>query len=498
MSNAEPPAEETRASRTQLLVLAAAIALSFFAGAQTWRLWRRLPGVQVRHIEPAAYQAAFERTRSRMSPEGTEGLVAVNLSTLFTAALRQPGVYAANRTTVEHMTARLRRTQLGRLQLAAFVMLELERAGRPVETWWPQLEPVLAGLQTADFPHFLPEVLAAQAAAFESLGLEPGAARVEARRVLGQPHGPFLEFFCDRLRRVAVARRAAGDDSARQCEELVRRLLRSWTLAPAPAGLRLLAADLLARDIESSRMAETPTADEAALADELRRWRDGYRTAAKLAFARTGTNVPLVSLHLGPEPAPGLYKNLVQSLATTLWAAAAGLAAAGATVVCLVGSLRTPRAGPTNRSKYLLTCASTVAAVTAVLTAVAIWWPELAITDLRCLGEEGLGWPRLPVGAALLTLALLALTALPRPVTNTPLRSRLAHVVCVAARVWLLWAVVVLGLTTWSGRLLSRHQEATRAALDGDEICAVWDTGVAGPAPTLEHLRRWNPAGPER
>ena len=423
--------------------------------------------------------------RARMSPEAHEGLVSANLSSLFTLAVHEPEVRSANRDTVQQMIGLLQHTQIGRLQLTAFLMLDLERAGTPPEQWWATLEPLLAGLEQTTFSHYLHELIEHRTRIFESkpIGLGPGSARAYAEQTLGHPHGPFLQFFVDRLRRVAQARRTEDDGSAEICRRITRRLLRQWVLDPGPVGLRLLAADLLADNLEA--LGTTTPMNHGELARRLRAWRAAYRNQA----ANRPMPIPPLSLRWSPEPCPEEYQGALRSLSLLVWTAAATLAAALLTVVCLPlgfsAALRLPL-----RWWHLAGVLATGLVILGAWLAWSVLWPRDVADDLHRFASDGLAWPRQPFAAGAVTLALLGLWALPAAGSTGLRRARLARLALVAAFTWFVLSLALIGVRAYASVNLAEYELSTAPALLPDEYAAM---AGAEADKLLDGVRVWTP-----
>lgn len=484
-------ADKHRPARIRLTVLVTAAILSVLAGFQVHSIWIRLPGVRLQRLDGETYQQALQVARGRMSVEAREGLIAANLSSLFTAVQREPDTLPANRNLIQQMVARLRHTQIGRVQMAAFIMLELEHTGTPLEQWWPTLQPLLRGLERAGFAHFLPELIEHRTGVFEALGFGPGSARLAAEQNIGHPHGPLLQFLTDRLDKIALTRRAVADGSAETCQLLTWRLLQQWTLDPGPAGLRLLAADLLAESLTRSHTNTTPATSNQ-LAQELQEWRERYHSCADLSLVIGRNTIPLLSPHLGPNPTPLKYRDLFEIASWLLWSVSATCAAALVTLVCLPWCSSATLIMPYRYMETTLRCLITV---TGILSLYFIWsslMPEHLATDLRRLSSEELGWPRQPLVAAAAMLVMIALEAAGRMDPAAPRRARLGRVTYSAARIWLILSMTTLLLGLHTSRVRHSYETALRTALDNDEAQAVANITLMA-SDQLDGLRAWDP-----
>ena len=472
-----------------VVMLAAAVVLSIVAGVQTYRLWRNLPGVRVGRLyrkggaEREGYLQEMRQANAKMSAEAREALGAAELSGAFTAALFDERVLAVNRDLVQSRLSTLVHTEIGRLQLAAMFMLEMERAGKPPEQWWPTLVPLLSGYSRACYAHYLQRLIDNRREVFRKVGLPPGTARVEALRYVGHPHGPMLEFLVSRLRRVADARRDNDPESAAVCQQVSRRLLKEWVLESGPLGLRLLAADLLARELEIA--ATSAPADQTALAKRLREWRAAYHAGAD---TRPVPAIPL-SYREGPELFPADYDRLAGRVTRTLWAAGSTIAAAVLTVLALAVGVSTGAKWPA--WGWLEPMGAVLAiAVIAALVLVHALAPGTVADDLRRLGSGETGWPRTPFVAAGLVLVVMALTWLWPTRAESPLGARSMRTARVATTAWLALCVFLMVFAARTGVALRDYEELTGDVTPAEEysIIAGTDDGEF-----LEALRAWTP-----
>jgi hypothetical protein len=472
-----------------LTVLAAALLASLAAGWKGARFWLRLP--PVRNV-PAFHdlflngeldelEAAFDRINRSISAEAREAFALRLASNTLTGALTGRVEASQLEPTIGQAVGKLTKSQLGRLQQAAARMWLLEQAGEPVEQWWPALRVFLEGMERANLAHYEQALTLHWARAYEAAGRGPGTAYLLAEDLVGQPHGPLLEFSVARLRRVIEDRAQAGDvAAANTCRELLYHWLRQWVLEPGPAGLRLLAANLLA-----SMLANDPvTASSApmqALTESLRSWRQAYREAVKCR------PVGIMAPYPGSLLAPAADERLFVRFALSIWLAAATLVG-GITALALVWTwLGHGRSSAGRRP----TMSAVIAGLVVVVAGLAWLWlrPDSVREDLRGDFSRLTYWWRFPfVGAGLTLLLLLGAGILRRSPPGGKSRY-VARLGSVAARTWLVLAVALLG-TLVAGELARRDFErATRAACD-DTIAA--RIGADGEA-LLVDLRRWEP-----
>ncbi|MFH1747540.1 MAG: hypothetical protein ABIG44_10900 [Planctomycetota bacterium] len=493
------PEQKPRIVRMRVVVLVAAAVISIVAACVTVNVWLHLPGVHISRIDYRMVQQALRSSQGRMSAQAREGQTVANVGSLFTAVQRAPEVYEAQRGVLQNMVGSLGHTQLGRLQLAAFLLRDLEQRDRPPAEWWPVIAPVLEGLEQVSFAHFLPELIEyrADVMANEPINLGPGAACVYAQTTLGHPHGPWLQFLAARLDQLAAERRDLPDGSAELCQLVNWRLLRQWVLEPGPASQRLMAAELLAESLNKWAATGQPvTALD--LAQELRTWRANYHVGAMLSKHLSGGTVPLISLSVGPKTSPDDYRRLVNSVAALVWFSAAALTAALLTLLGLPWCLKAVLTTPGKNIGTLINL------ITAVIALIAIYPAGLNLIgfdqaiDLRRMASSELGWPRLPLIAAGVTLIIVVGSGLGHRGAAVPRGIWRVRMTFTAAIMWLAFGVVVLaaaGFTKYTQQkydtaLVATHQAGEVEAMQIGEL-----SGLGGqPADhALDALRQWDP-----
>jgi hypothetical protein len=441
-------------------------------------VWVNLPLPRLERLDANAVVQAFRAARSAWTGDVRSGALLAIISSHFTTALREPARLSELFEDARAGYARIAGTQLGRLQLAALGMLRLERENVPPANWWATLEPYFTGLDNASFGHFLPELLSANAAVYEQVGLAAGSARRSAQNTVGYPHGPFVEYFAEQMERVARARHDAGDPTtAATCRRLVRRLLRQWVLDPAPPAVRLLAAELLLGQLEAEPTTTAPTSTAGVVAG-LRQWRAAYRDAA----AQRPTPLPLLSNAYTPVPDQPAYDRLRDAVAVLLWVAPAFLVTALSAALAATIWLRHPAAA---RGALL---GGLFGALVLVAAGLAYFQmnPTPFQDDLQRLGAPDAGWPRYPFVSAATAVFLLAVAVVgPRHGGR-----RWAALAAWATTMSAVLALTLVGTGLWA-RAATTHYEARVATLltSGDF------EAVAGPDAErqLDPLRAWNP-----
>lgn len=440
-SRPAPAAEPARVSRGLLLVMLAALVASVIAAVQLHALWRSLPGPARAALNRDVVRSTFARARPNYTAPARQGLLLVISGQEFNDALRNSDRLPALADELRNRLAALRDTDVGRLQFLAATLEQRRLAGQTPLEWWPAVQPLLAGLRGGRFRHFLNELLAAEAAVYQELGLRPAVALCTAQDNIGWPHGPYLQVLAARLTELAAALAADGQpEAAATCRTALREVLRQWVLEPGPPSVRLLAADLLARELESAAADDPAMADDAAasIIEKCRAWRTRYHARAAAA-----PEPPLV-LRLGEDPPPAPFAVPLRLLAWALWLAAAAATAGVVAILTYTRGWRRGVASVKRRGRRMLSLApATVLLIGGGIHAV------LRDTrfdqDLRRLDQAGGGWPTLvwlAVGATVMLLAAAAaLHARRKP--PQPRRAWLA-MARTAATTWLALALAAL------------------------------------------------------
>lgn len=470
-----------------------ALALGAFALRAAWRLYQEVPAVALGRVD----WRAIERRRASFAGEAGEGRILAILSNHVTRAYQRPTELPDLLRDAQAGAAQIRSTALPRLQMAALVLLAAQRDQVPPDEQWARVKPYLEGLQTASLAHQLLALQVADIGVLQKAGLQDGVAARVAELHFSDVHGPLLQSFVAELARFEVSRTAAGDAAgAALTRQVADRWLRDWILEPGPAGLRLLAADLLAQRLEQRGI-------QPDLVAKCRAWRTAYRTAAKAAPAPPGLfnvgEAPLPSTRLVTEP-----RNFV----CTMWLAGA---LAAALVLALLGGLFWIGTRESALSPRSATVTVIVAVVVVVGSLIVIaWQPDLIYTECqrwtRIMGESAgqLGWPRLPVvAAALVTLVGPALVTLvrrrtrpavaPQPGKHPPVQHRRASWLATLGGMATV-SILVLGPLTAGAAIIARMLLFYFGLLQPREaeslLRALADPNAQG---LLTALRAWTP-----
>jgi hypothetical protein len=457
-------------------VLGAALLLTLASSCRLIHTWSRLPAPSLNRFNWGAAQRAPLPARG----PAAEGWIAFVLSSHVTRTVHDPRQLPERLADARLALSRQRASKLGRLQVAALAMLRLEHDGVPPEDWWPQVAPYFENLDDAPFDHFTDALINAKAAIYAQHGLRPGLARGIAVRNLGFEHGPFLQRFARQMQELEAALSTSGDaENARRCRKLRRRLLRQWVLDPAPAGLRLNAAHLLAEELETPNAGQ----DQAKLARALRRWRHNLRSTLQsvpLPAALDPTGIPNPLIVAAARPAGAALARLLLATGMMLAACASSL---------LVGFfwVRSPAPGQCLwRLGAVLVVFVLCVAVSAVLIAEL---PVLVENDLIRLSTDQAGWPRLPlIGAAIGVVAVLGGTLI-GVVIRRPRGAWLPAAGFSATLLCLLLGLGVLGSAT----LVHRELDALDAAMALPSGYDVPPNVQHVTRRELAHLRAWAP-----
>ena len=461
------------------MALLAAAVLTIGAVVQLHRLWVQLPGPSMARID----WYAVRQVRTKFTGDAFEGLLLAALSDYVTEGVHYPARLPQMLDETRAAAGRLRHTQLARLQLATLGMLQLEHEGLPADQCWPKLQGHLAGLDAAQFPHFMAELLDAEAGIYIRLGLPIGNAQQIALRNLGYAHGPFLQLFVARMRRIADERRQAGDPAtADYCTRLTARLLREWLLLPGPVGLRLLAAELLADELDHRDLA-TILGSTGGIAEKCRAWRTAYRTAA----ASLPPPGPMM-LRVGDEPVAVSTKPLRRFLSLIVLL---GPATAAASAVALASAAL----WPVPRARRSSAIARAGPAVLAVGIAGSLGWVLLAglpatvfEESFRLQVQDLDSAPTARLGAAtgiVISVAIAAMWGWWRCAAC----SRRVAFAGAASITWLFASALFLAVTLAAGAAVSGYNARMAAPFD-EQLAALAPPNAAG---LLDDLRAWNP-----
>lgn len=500
----KPPGEgRTTPAVLPLAVLLGALLLSVPAWWSTLAFWGRLPVIQSLRVDPERLQAAWNRAIRQGAPEVREAFAlwfaSIKLSDSCTGAVNGEDLQTA----VADAHRIVAGSHLGRLQQVAVRMRLLEQRGAPVEQWWPVVRPYLEGLRRAEFAHRQHTLTALRRDLYVSLGVDPGTACELAEHVRDwHAHGTFLQYLAERVLQIRAEREQAGDAvSAATCRTVLRRLLKQWVLEPGPAGTRLLAADLLARDLEAdARPADSDALDP--IATDMRAWRTAYRAEVRRCPVAT------LSAHSRPLGAPVAHERLLGRLGWTTWLAGATLAATVAALALAWFWLGIAGTRPGGRE--ILPYAFGVTVLLGVGGAVrTVAWPDSVRAEARGLLALAVEWEQgdsgadaastgtwayyracvsalVAAGLALGGVAAAALLQGRRTGGKCPLRTRLG---ASAGGTWLLLVLALWGATL-AGEAARRDYEASTRAACEDAVAAV--IGPEGDR-LLDGLRRWEP-----
>ncbi len=357
-------------------------------------------------------------------------------------------------------------TFLPRLHQVMLAAVQARRTTVSDEAVWRQLGPVLSGMDAQNLSHDLPDALvfARRYNAAQGHGLAGAAMLGDVQ--YAHRHQAFLQHAVGELRWLtALAPDAEARDSVRR---VCSSLLKQWVLLDGPLGLRLLAADLLADELEADATAPTT------VVEALRTWRAAVR--GELATRPTET----FGITRQPTLVVSEDRALVRSTAAQLAALGVNAAIALAANVALIIGWREKQSTATTTHLRLPGALLIVLVVLAPLFA-AYAAADVAAADVRRLYATGDAPPVTAVAAAVGVLVATCATiwlVKPRRVAA----ALLCGVWVGSATVWLIATLVALNA-------MSDWQTAFAVAAD-QPLAAV--LGAEGEA-ALEPLRRWRP-----
>lgn len=459
-----------------LPVAAGAIGLFTIGALATWRIVVRLPAAQAEALAAHDLGAALRNAYQAAPAPAAAGIRMMESSDEITGALLGlRSIDDAARRSAQRAQM-ITNSQLPRLQQAALALLAMERLSVSPEQQWKSLEPYVGGLGDVSFAHFHRDALSVLAGAAVACGMTPGVAADFAVMRFGAPHGPFLQYIVARLTALSAALAQAEETAPAglRCRQLVQRLLRQWVLEPAPAGLRLLAADLLIRDLRSEN---EPAASAARVTADLEQWTRAYRDESRRR------PVGQLDLRRQPVAAAAEYRALRNYLAMTAWCGG-GAAAAMLLLVGLVWTVfkrEIPEPSIASRATVL----GGAGGAFIVICALAIL---LRADDL--LADFAWAWPRFPMYAAGMTLVMAGLAAFVlMDGRSGALWRRLTGIFVGVSHAALVLAAALVCFALLALHAQGVYDAATALALR-DEVAA-----MAGPAADafLQSLRSWSP-----
>ena len=465
--------------RCWLAGLGLCAAMLILGGLSIWLTWsevKHLPLLQVIRHDQKDLSERVVRAMRDGSPAVREAVALRDGSLRFTEAWRKnTDGYALEREITA--TPEGDQSQFRRLQLLAARFLANEQRNEAPEAAWPGLKKLLDDAAAAkSFAHLQPLLSAAWTAALCEAGLDSGTARALAQEYISQPHGPLAEYLAPRLVKLAAARESAGDPAgAAACRSVLYRWLREWTLEPTAIGARLLAADLLAREIEHAPAAFGGDVD--ALAAGLREFRARYLKCA--------AEIPALPLGIGESArvASAQHRNHLRELASLIWIVAAMFVA-----VVLALSLGVAGAILGIHLRSVLAPAAAGFVVAAILVVLGtVWEPSESVTKSMFGDWSQLRYHwRFVYEAMLFTLTGFVACGL---LTSRPGRAIVVRTALAATVGGLVLGLAALISTGMSQRTRIEVEKQVDARLD-DPAAAI---GAPLPADVIENLRAWNP-----
>ncbi len=460
----------TPAQRASLVLPASLIAvaaiLSLVGGLQYNHVWQGLPLPRISALNAATVQRAFERGQERMNPSARAGLILSYLSNRVTDAIQRPDQLEDARIDVRNFLGHTRDSQVGRLQLATLIMLEQDRAGTPPADWWPRVQPWLADLDGTDLRHFQTDLIRAYAGTYRQLGLPPGLAERSARSRIGFPHGPFLQTFTDLTQRMEAGLTNAGDNAAAaDCRRVRRELLRAWIVEPVSPDLRLLAVDLLSRELTADAPGSSPATASAAaqsnqeIATALRKYRRLLLKYLNVCGAELAPLLICPTRQL--EVAPSQKTILLNRLGLAGWLLGSVI---GSGLTALAGWVLARGRPPVTRGAVV-----TGMLLGTLLLLMGVLWPtffaESVETDFLRAGAEDGDPPVHPFIAAAVAVFILMLTPLLLS-TRQPGAQRRLNVATPAIVAWLLLVAALAAANPIADASMPRYDARVKLFLD--------------------------------
>ncbi|GMU82933.1 MAG: hypothetical protein AMXMBFR47_28040 [Planctomycetota bacterium] len=314
-----------------------------------------IPTVKSARLTAADYQRAREAAIAR-SPAATEGWLQLRVQVNLVPALlpgpkatidlstdppaTQPTIPARRaqefQTAFQNLAAAQQQTKaIGPLRLAqaALILSQLETIEKP-RPWWPYIRPNLSGIDASTLKFEMNDLRQAQIDAYVSLGISAGAAAEYAEEFIGAAPATLVSFLAPRLAAISVECESSGDaECATTVRKILLTLLRRMVLEDQLPAIRLVAADQLARVLESDLGKAVP--GRAAIIDGLRAWRRAYHVQVGAAPAG-----PLTVNMNAPSRALAEQNEAARAITTTLWLAIVTAAlGVGAFLVTLLGVL---------------------------------------------------------------------------------------------------------------------------------------------------------------
>lgn len=311
-----------------------------------------IPTVKSAKLTAADYQRAREAAFAR-SPAATEGWLQLRVLVNLVPALlpgpkatidlsadppaTQPTIPARRaqqfQAAFQNLTAAQQQTKsIGPLRLAqaALILSQLETIEKP-RPWWAYIKPNLSGIDASTLRFEMNGLRQALIDAYVSLGISAGAAGEYAEEFIGAAPATLISFLAPRLTAIAIECEGSGDaECASTVRKILLTLLRRMVLEDHLPAIRLVAADQLARALESDLGKAIP--ERAAIIGGLRAWRRAYHEQASAAAGPLTVNANIPSRALAEQ------HEAARAITTTLWLAIVTAAlGVGAFLVTLLG-----------------------------------------------------------------------------------------------------------------------------------------------------------------
>ena len=480
------PEAKPRRRWPRILAYAVILAVSALTVWAATGFWNRMPIGSVRKLHTPDYRAMGVFYRRSLAGES---LAADQFQTLSESL----GEALTGQKTPDELTATMNigstppgTSQLWRLQLAAARTWLLEQNATPRDQWWPVVRVYLEGLENAHFQNYQKASGDLWAAAYRNVGVDVGTAAELGADLVGNPHGPFVQYFAQRLRELIEQQQNSGDAAgARLCERILLTLLRDWVLESGPMGPRLLAAEKLTEYLQYPAI---PRADAestekwSAIGHDLSVWRSAYLDEMKKR--------PIAVLSPRVEPAwtPAAHQRLLFWAALASWLYSAGIATAGVAIVLAIMRIIRRKSTTPWRDIWPAAC---IAAVIVLAGGLAWYYltPGAVRADFRSdFSSLRYTWrhPFLAGGLALLISMLAELLRVRGGSVKHGFFARWEPAT------WMLWGglMAMLLVSLWAGeKKRQSYERELRAACENPIVAVLGQDGEQ----RLDRLRQWTP-----
>lgn len=451
----------------------ASLIFLLFAARHVAIMWFETPAG--RHFRMRGSDRMEKAIRAaRLSDDATlrESLAIISNSRDLLRAYQQQEAVTEIRTRILANT-RTKANAITRLQLLAWDLQALRLGDMPLADRAERITPFIKRLPKSIDSHHMTLLIDRVAEAYQTINLPAGMARLLATEYVGTINQAFLQIFARDAVEMINALRESDPEAASILAHRTGALFTKWLCDPGPPTLRILCADLLARNADVL-YADALTPDEISnLRTELAAVRSVYHADQ---LQRTLTAYPLIATHSGLDPAPRAMRRAARTLvhATCSFVVTALWTIIGA-ILCVFAVIR-PQHTPL-RSTLLYALLLTIATIVIV---------TLSLTETgapHAINSYNMQTFHIPMH--------LLLTALPALVIGLIIGKRAKCGGPIVAAAAILMAISTIVFAQIGRSNLHRYDRdiaiATRTGFttplppDGvqiDEVCAILDSGV--------------------